>query len=168
MSKARRKLTGRLAFVLDRLEARVLRSGPPPEEDFRGSSAHFAPLRPGGMAFTSFLQAASSCEDPVELPQEEAAEDGPSVPFRLHEAKICNVATGENPYFGHLSFKAKAKCSGERCCKVTKMSQQTVACSTEGCRPRFSPKRSNLFGKGEAFDARCRLRRQAQHWATDC
>lgn len=47
------------------------------------------------------------CEDPVELPGEpEATEDGPSVPFRLTEAKLCHQPVGDQPYFGRLNLKA--------------------------------------------------------------
>ena len=99
---------GRLAFVLDRLEARVLRSGPPPKKTAAAPVAtlHLYDLEAGGPRCVEALLAPLA-QDPVELlAQEEAAEDGPSVPFRLTEAKICNVATGENPYFGRVSIKA--------------------------------------------------------------
>ncbi|CAK9067362.1 unnamed protein product [Durusdinium trenchii] len=82
---------GRLAFVIDRLEARVLRAGPPPKKGSKppAPTLHLYDL-----------------EDPVELPGEpEATEDGPSVPFRLTEAKLCHQPVGDQPYFGRLNLK---------------------------------------------------------------
>ena len=92
---------GRLAFVLDRLEARVLRSGPPVKKG------------PKAPAPTLHLY---EMEEPVEIPVEtDAAEDGPSVPFRLTEAKLGHQPVGEQPYFGRLNLR------------VTNVSTTTVA-----------------------------------------
>ena len=46
------------------------------------------------------------CEEPVELPEEPEPTDGPSVPFRLTEAKLGHEQTGDQPYFGRINMKA--------------------------------------------------------------
>ena len=47
------------------------------------------------------------CEEPVELPAEpDQTDGGPSVPFRLTEAKLGHEQIGDKPYFGRLSTKA--------------------------------------------------------------
>ena len=49
----------------------------------------------------------SGChEEPVELPEEPEPTDGPSVPFRLTEAKLGHEQTGDQPYFGRINMKA--------------------------------------------------------------
>eukprot|EP00435_Cladocopium_sp_Y103_P041625 s326_g11.t1 len=81
---------GRLAFVLDRLEARVLRAGPAPKK--------------GAKQPTPTLHL-YDLEEPVELPEEPEPSDGPSVPFRLTEAKLGHEQIGDQPYFGRLNTK---------------------------------------------------------------
>ncbi|CAJ1401608.1 unnamed protein product [Effrenium voratum] len=84
------QLNGRLAFLLDRLEARVLRSGPPPKK-----AQQSAPV----------LHLYD--EDPIELAPRGAQteSEGPSVPFRLTEAKLCREPIGDCHYFGRLNLK---------------------------------------------------------------
>eukprot|EP00438_Fugacium_kawagutii_P001511 Skav202557 [mRNA] locus=scaffold2011:410328:411485:- [translate_table: standard] len=82
---------GRMAFVLDRLEARVLRAGPPPKKSGKPAAKPTLHLY--------------DLEDPVELPEEPQASEGPSVPFRLTEAKLGHEQISDQPYFGRLSMK---------------------------------------------------------------
>ena len=42
----------------------------------------------------------------MELPEEPEPTDGPSVPFRLTEAKLGHEQTGDQPYFGRINMKA--------------------------------------------------------------
>lgn len=44
-------------------------------------------------------------EEPFELPEEPEQSDGPSVPFRLTEAKLGHESIGDQPYFGRLNTK---------------------------------------------------------------
>lgn len=46
-------------------------------------------------------------KDPVELPEEPEPSEGPSVPFRLTEAKLGHEQIGDQPYFGRLNLKAR-------------------------------------------------------------
>eukprot|EP00440_Ansanella_granifera_P050777 gb/GFBE01055032.1/.p1 GENE.gb/GFBE01055032.1/~~gb/GFBE01055032.1/.p1 ORF type:complete len:174 (+),score=24.84 gb/GFBE01055032.1/:1-522(+) len=95
------KLNGTLSYLLDRLESRILRSGPPPKP----AAARKAPV----LHLYGF-------DEPVEVQQpDQQQDDGPRVPFRLTEAKLCREKTGSGIYFGRLSMQ------------VTTVSVSTVA-----------------------------------------
>lgn len=56
--------------------------------------------------FRSFLTISElGVEEPFELPEEPEQSDGPSVPFRLTEAKLGHESIGDQPYFGRLNTK---------------------------------------------------------------
>eukprot|EP00439_Symbiodinium_sp_Y106_P029703 s3990_g3.t1 len=81
---------GRLTYLLDRLEARLLRAGPAPKK--------------AAKALPPVLHL-YDMEEPVEMAENDTAEQegGSMVPFRLTEAKLSRGTVGDEPYFGRIT-----------------------------------------------------------------